>query len=141
MVYDSKRRKVILFGGANQQRNNNDTWEWDGAAWRKLAETGPEPRARHRLAFDSRRGVIVLYGGNGAKPTPGPGFRVLEDTWLWDGSQWTEVKGATLGKRFMHAMAYDAARDRVVLYGGGGEDQKTLSDTWEWDGKRWAEVK
>jgi hypothetical protein len=35
--------------------------------------------------------------------------------------------------RFNHAMAYDAARQRVVLFGGGG----TLSDTWEWDGVTW----
>ena len=35
-----------------------------------------------------------------------------------------------------HAMAYDALRQRVVLYGGSREDM-TLLDTWEWDGSNW----
>ena len=37
--------------------------------------------------------------------------------------------------RFGHAMAYDAARDRVVLFGGYGGG--VLGDTWEYDGAGW----
>ena len=35
------------------------------------------------------------------------------------------------------AVAYDAARDRVVLFGGNGVNAARLTDTWEWDGMRW----
>jgi hypothetical protein len=35
-----------------------------------------------------------------------------------------------------HAMAYDAARMRVVLC-GGADGSKMLNDTWEWDGQTW----
>jgi hypothetical protein len=34
-------------------------------------------------------------------------------------------------------MTYDAARDRVVLFGGMGAGSVRLSDTWEWDGQTW----
>ncbi len=34
-----------------------------------------------------------------------------------------------------HAMAYDAAHARVVLF--GGYNGSALSDTWTWDGKNW----
>lgn len=34
-----------------------------------------------------------------------------------------------------HAMAYDAARERVVRFGGFGEGSRPC--TWEWDGIRW----
>jgi hypothetical protein len=34
-------------------------------------------------------------------------------------------------------MAYDAARDRVVLYGGETAGNSTLNDTWEWNGTLW----
>jgi hypothetical protein len=40
-------------------------------------------------------------------------------------------------------MAYDAARDRVVLFGGttGRVGQvPMLADTWEWDGRRWSKM-
>lgn len=35
----------------------------------------------------------------------------------------------------MHAMAYDSARKRVVLF--GGRFSAELADTWEWDGANW----
>src|SRR2546427_652082 len=37
------------------------------------------------------------------------------------------------------AMAYDAARGRVVLFGGSGASGP-LGDTWEWDGTSWSQV-
>ncbi|MBI1853562.1 MAG: hypothetical protein HYR85_24765 [Planctomycetes bacterium] len=141
MVYDSKRKRVVLFGGFGEdKRYHNDTWEWDGATWRKASNEGPQPRARHRMAFDSRTGLVILYGGDGMKSEPGMGFRVLDDMWTWDGARWTEINAAGPGKRFMHAMAYDAARGKTILY-GGGDGQTTLDDTWEWDGKSWSHVK
>ncbi len=141
MSYDSKRRRVVLFGGLGEDRRyHNDTWEWDGQSWRKVSEAGPPPRARHRLVYDRRADLTLLYGGDGVKAQPGDGFRVLDDMWAWDGTQWKESKTSGPGKRFMHALAYDAARGKTVLY-GGGDGQKTLDDTWEWDGKQWAQMK
>ncbi len=141
MVYDSKRQRIVLFGGLGEDRRyHNDTWEWDGAAWHKVSEAGPPPRARHRMVFDSRAGVTLLYGGDGVKSEPRSGFSGLEDMWMWDGTRWTEIKpAASPGKRFMHAMAYDAARGKTVLY-GGGLNESVPDDTWEWDGKNWKRV-
>ena len=34
-------------------------------------------------------------------------------------------------------MAYDAARARVVLFGGVDPAGTALADTWEWDGSDW----
>ncbi len=38
-----------------------------------------------------------------------------------------------------HAMAYDSARQRVVLFGGYSQGHR--ADTWEWDGKNWTQIK
>jgi hypothetical protein len=43
-------------------------------------------------------------------------------------------------------MAYDRARQRIVLFGGtilldGGKQRQRINETWEWDGKRWSQVK
>ncbi len=35
-------------------------------------------------------------------------------------------------------MAYDAARQQLVLFGGTG-DAGSFDDTWTWDGRAWAE--
>ena len=54
---------------------------------------------------------------------------------------WTQIKpSSSPAARHLHAMAYDNARQRTVLFGGStGTSQ--LSDTWEWDGKKWTQIK
>lgn len=39
--------------------------------------------------------------------------------------------------RRQHAMAYDSARGRTVLFGGYRTGTGSLADTWEWDGRGW----
>ena len=138
MVYDAARRQVLMFGGVGapvgerrEQPNYGDTWSWDGASWRKLSDAGPSPRDRHAMAFDSRAGVVLLYGGETRS-------QQFDDMWKWDGRRWSRIAltGATPGKRSLHAMAYDPVRDRTVLF-GGNNNGRVVSDTWEWDGRRW----
>lgn len=141
MVYDSKRKQVVLFGGMDQRNKvHNDTWAWDGMTWQKLSAEGPPPRYRHSMTFDSDAGVIILFGGLPA----GRSDTSFEDTWIWDGQQWKEIKMAGPTKRNSHVMAYDPVRRRTVLYGGGFWDGKVgtiYDDTWEWDGKQWTQIK
>jgi hypothetical protein len=40
-----QRGLVILFGGAGADGFAGDTWSWDRTTWKKLADTGSEPRA------------------------------------------------------------------------------------------------
>ena len=141
MVYDSQRKQVVLFGGLSQDyKLHHDTWAWDGKTWQKLSDGGPPPRYHHRMAFDSQSGVIVLFGGLGGGQPPA----TFDDTWIWDGQHWTEIKTASPSKRSDNVMAYDPVRHRVVLFGGSYWDGKVTThydDTWEWDGKQWSEVK
>ncbi len=141
MVYDNRRKQVILFGGLDESsKKYNDIWAWDGKRWHKLGEGGPSPRYRHAMAFDRQAGVLVLYGGLGARQPPG----ALDDTWIWDGQHWQEIKTAGPGKRNSQVMAYDAARGKTVLHGGSFWDGKVSTnydDTWEWDGKQWTQIK
>jgi len=140
MAYDSNRGRVVLFGGENPNGILGDTWEWDGSAWTHVGlgavvthiiPTGPPGRTHAAMAFDSRIGQVVLHGGRGV--TGG----LLDDTWLWDGSNWTEVTSKSVGARFNHAMAYDEARQVTVLYGGSDANGGELGDTWEFDGAKW----
>jgi len=100
--------------------------------WALRSDTGPGARRDHTLAYDSSRGVVVLFGGR-------QGSDVVGDTWEWDGSAWTQV--ATTGPlaRFGAAMAYDSARQVTVLF-GGQVGTTYLGDTWEWDGTTWTQA-
>jgi hypothetical protein len=79
---------------------------------------------------------ILLFGGNAVGTSPG----VLGDTWIWDGSTWTEVVvNPSPPPRFDHAMA--TANGQTVLFGGVDASQGTnLGDTWTWDGTGWTEL-
>jgi hypothetical protein len=152
MVYDATRRQLVLFGGIGAPPGPKDpfvvfgdTWVWNGTSWGQVSGQSPPARYAHAMAFDNRRGVVVMYGGatmNADRQTTH-----LEDMWQWDGARWTEIRiaGPSPGKRYSPAMAFDAARGRIVLNGGlevKGRGQFTaFDDVWEWDGSSWAQVK
>lgn len=132
LVYDSAREVTILFGGWSGEPTS-DTWEWNGVAWRQV-ESRPYPASRYDTAivYDSRRGVCVLYGGYDAYNS----LIRYDDTWEYDGHDWTRRLITGPGPRSAHAMAYDSARGVTVLTGGQGPGG-ALGDTWEYDGNEW----
>jgi hypothetical protein len=74
----------------------------------------------------------VLFGSAG-----------LNDTWEWDGQIWIQVSNIGPSPRVNHAMTYDAARKRTVLFGGErstGAEVLHFADTWEWNGEYWTQV-
>ena len=87
VTYDSKRRLVILFGGADSAGFKGDTWSWDGNKWKQIAASGPEPRVMGYIAYDKARDRVVLFGGRKGFPDGD-----LADTWEWDGVSWRESK-------------------------------------------------
>ncbi|HKY04625.1 MAG TPA: hypothetical protein VJQ56_07030 [Blastocatellia bacterium] len=141
IVYDAERERVVMFGGATglgpSRAVTGDTWEWDGRAWSKVSDAGPQPRAAHAMAYDSHRKKIVMFGGEG------PGG-VLGDTWEWNGRNWTQVARSGPPARAGHRLEYDRLRKRAVLFGGtsrfGRDANPAFNDTWEWDGRAWSRV-
>jgi hypothetical protein len=53
----------------------------------------------------------VLYGGEAV-------CGVLNDTWEWDGNEWTQVADMGPSARKFHSLAHDTKERRVVLFGG-----------------------
>src|SRR5262245_48220069 len=97
--------------------------------------TNPAAVNAHALAFDLLRGRTVLFGG-----VMGTGTATfLADTWEYDATAWTRRAPATMPPaRAGHALAFDLARGRAVLFGGGNVTG-ALADTWEWDGTNWTQ--
>jgi hypothetical protein len=60
----------------------------------------------------------------------------MSERWLW-----TQKEDIGPSPRWGAAMAYEVARQRVVLYGGTYTNVGTgFNDTWEWDGSAWTQV-
>ncbi len=151
MVYDGARGVVLLWGGRSfadgacgppDTQACSDTWLWDGHRWTEVDVPAPPP-ARHApsLAYDERRRVVTLFGGEsdeGSRCTTGSGV-YCSDTWEWDGEAWTRRWPATTPPaRASAPMVHDPVRGVSVLLGGacsGGG--RRCDELWEWDGEAW----
>jgi hypothetical protein len=104
--------------------------------WSRIDPAGgrrPPARGGHTLTTDSARSRVVLFGG--ASTQEG---HSLGDTWEWDGVAWSEARVSPAPPaRRGHAAAFDAARGRVVVFGGETPDDRELGDTWTFDGRGW----
>ncbi len=124
--------KVVLFGGIG---TDTATWEFDGATWTKKAVT-PAPPARGYHAMATLNDRVILFGGEV------DANHFLGDTWIWDGSTWTELKVPGPSARFHPAMS--AVGNSVVLFGGAPVvapgAQPFFGDTWTCDGATWTQV-
>jgi hypothetical protein len=138
MAYDPSWH-LVLFGGYSPR--TPDTWTFDGMVWtdHPASASGPPFVTYPTVADDAGRSTVVMFGGNAWSPT--------DQTWLWNGTSWSQAKpAATPTAREHAAMAYDYARDVVVLFGGivltspGGVAVQPVADTWLWDGKNWVAV-
>jgi hypothetical protein len=134
-AFDSRRGRVVLFGGGTPGRQD-DTWEWDGDTWiERSPQESPPARLGHAMAYDEQRERVVLFGGSAPDR--------LGDTWEWDGERWIDLTPssplASPSARAGHTLAYDRARELVLLF--GGEDDLTIrDDLWAWDGERWERI-
>jgi hypothetical protein len=140
MIHDEARGQVITVGGGRFGEQppeiSERTYAWTRNGWRDVTAGLLTERAYHALAYDHARQRVVLFGGLGPEG-------LLDDTWEWDGDTWIEVTPATdlmPSPRMAHAMAYDPASGRVILFGGVGEHVELLGETWTWDGQAWVEL-
>jgi hypothetical protein len=78
------------------------------------------------MAYDAADGKVVLFGGSGRY--------ALNDTWIWDGTYWTQQHPVhSPPKPYGQQLAYDSATGLIVLY------ETYLRRTWTWDGTDWTE--
>src|SRR5678816_1660726 len=140
-AFDRRRGRLVLFGGnrvlfgPEDARDTllDDTWEWDGAAWKRLPVSGPPARSESSACFDERRGRMVLFGG--WRWVEGRRQR-LGDTWEFDGARWEQVSASGPEGRSGMALAFDRSRGATVLVGGSA-GRSPFADTWEWRGSGW----
>lgn len=109
--------------------------------------SNPSPRTLARMANDESENVLVLFGGRGVGDQATGRAHGTDETWLWSGGRWVQRFPATRPPgRSAHSMVYDAANDRVVLFGGRQEplDRNSLAvlfnDTWSWENDNWTAI-
>ena len=102
------------------------------SAGRATTAADPSPSARRGASavYDAGRGNVLLFGGNNIAFD-------LNETWIWNGVNWTQLSPPNSATARSYAnLAYDAARNVVVMFGG----DDVARDTWTWNGTTWTQV-
>ena len=87
------------------------------------------------MAYDDAMQQIVLFGGQSAAPTGGV-LDLLDDTWTWDGTNWTQRAPAkSPPPTIFLPMAYADATQTVIAV--RDNDPVATTSTWQWDGTTW----
>jgi hypothetical protein len=132
VAYDEARRRTVMLQG-------DETWTWDGLRWTFVQPvTSPPIRGWHAMTYDSVRKRVVMFGGRHVDSAFNE--TLLNDTWEWDGTTWTQRFPIHVPPpQFHHSLAYDSVRRRTVLFGGANRGSPMGRATWEWDGVDWVE--
>jgi hypothetical protein len=115
---DTHRERVVAVA-------DGDTWEYDGRHWLPRNGDAPAPGVGGAMAYDPARRRSV--------------FRDEHEVREWDGSRWTIAwqRGLQPGPTMVGAaMAWDAASQRIVLFGG----DSVVGQTWSFDGTAWTRL-
>lgn len=126
MVWDPQQEKVL----AVRARFSDDTWLWDGSDWASIGFPSPPDHARGLVHHDTLGTVYRLQGTDSMEPSI---------TWAYiSGTGWIQVDTDGPISRTDLGWAYDAKRERSVLFGGAwGLQGEEPAYTWEWDGYDW----
>src|SRR5262245_5514132 len=109
--------------------------------WTLKRTFGPTGRDSCAMAYDPLRKRVVLFGGATKNAN---GEFLLNDTWEWDGVNWTQVADTGPSPRRQFRMSFDYVRNTTILHGGnlspGAGEFSPMGDTWEWDGDAWTQL-
>jgi len=123
MAYDSNRQGTWMFGGGSPWPNGgNELWFYNGVSnqWELVTTSGPKPSPRRFAgwAYDSRRDLLLLWGGVDS------GDNGLNDTWIFRPATrtWQQMSPAgspPSGTPMASDVAYDPVNDAFVLHHSG----------------------
>lgn len=147
VAQDEARGELVAFvSQVSLVTGTSETWTFDAdtRTWTARSPAGPGPRMDAAMAYDAVRQEVVLFGGLVSVTgnfSSGFEYNKSAQTWVWNGTTWTLRSPPTSPPaRSNHSMAYDASRDRVILFGGQtglGTPMDGRNDVWEWDGSTW----
>src|SRR2546422_9901499 len=132
MAYDSRRDRMILFGGFNNITGYlRDTWTYDIAntTWTNVTPGTMPPGAREGagMVYDTVRDRVFLFGGDGPAGYYGDTNEYNPTTTSWAGVTFLRQPSP----RTELSMTHDARTHRSLLFGGISQPGFVLhNDTW-----------
>ncbi len=93
---------------------------------------GPFPRIDYAISYFPPLGGTIMQGGWG----PDSKWAPVSEVWKFDKTGWNSVAGSTAPALVHHAMAFDAARNVLIVCGQTNLFKSPIQQ-WEFDGISW----
>jgi len=97
------------------------------------SKNAPCARSGYAMAYDERRGTVVLFGGQDSTSTR------LGDTWEWKNGNWKQINIPGPAARINATIGYDAVGKTITLFGGSAAGG-AQNDLWVYNGKAWSKI-
>ena len=148
LVFDAHDGYVLLYGGRLMATGapvapiTNQTWSYRAGVWSNLSATStPAPFSVDfaNPVYDAADEYVLLFDEFAISPTNPNGF--YNTTWTYAGGTWTNIT-TTAGTppQWLGGMAYDAADQYVVYFGGYTWWNTLTNETWTFHGGTWNNV-
>src|SRR5688572_7271843 len=134
LLYHKRRKQLLLVNCVLDPSKETPLtiWGWDGTQWHRVTEGDLPGRILGAATYDSKRNMLVLYGGR-----PVELGMCSQETWEWDGEFW-EQKNATPPTACDHVkMVFDPATRESILFSGLDPSENPVNETWSWNGRKW----
>jgi cysteine-rich repeat protein len=107
-AYDALHHRIITFG---HYFADDHTWMYDHTTWTDVSpKVSPPARSSASMFYDPISQRIVMFGG-----LTNP---IRDDTWEWDGTQWSVRSDLVAAPSWGGVIAYDAVERRAVMFSG-----------------------
>ncbi len=133
-AFDTDRHKLVVLCA------DNTLAEFDLSDWKSITGLSKNPPVRgfSSMTYDANLKKSVLFGGYTSD--------YINETWLWDGANWTQVTKNLPPQRIQAQMWFDPHLNRTVIFGGIGRPSRDervtrFNDMWSFDGAGWTQIK
>lgn len=141
MASDPATGRVVMFGGFSQGGGDVSTmWSWTGQSWTSLGTDAPAVRLGWNAAQNIRGKTLLGYQGPRVLPPIPPGDNVVPaETWVWDGSRWTQLHPLHAPTASASGLFADPKNHQVLLVGTSVTKGNAI-EIWAWDGDDWKQL-
>ena len=126
--YDAQGHRMIMYAGQNNSGALDDLWalDLDTDTWTQLTPAvKPSGRFFASMVYDAANHRATVFGGQTT-------LALVNEMWVFDlwTNKWTQLSptGTPPTARFGSAGVYDAANDRMIVF--GGNDGAVRNDVW-----------
>lgn len=134
-IYDPGSRSMVVMGDEDCLDSNVHYLDLRTQKWIVQGSSDTIKRAGQSVVYDSSKNRAIIFGGSVLGKSFLSGFDNKTYTWAFDNTSWDILTstGTTPLARIDHSAIYDTKNNRMIIFGGKGNDGNYKNDLYALD--------